>query len=70
MHVVGVSGLDQTVDFKKAHFPGLSSREYRIAQGFDSAAAPSGSRAPNRTCNLPASGAPSVQGIQLVEETG
>lgn len=40
MHVVGVSGLDQTVDFKKAHFPGLSSREYRIAQGFGSAGAP------------------------------
>jgi carbamoyltransferase len=39
MNIVGISGLHHTVDFKKQHFPSLSPREYRIAQGFDSAAA-------------------------------
>jgi len=39
MHVIGISGLDQNVRFKQRHFPGLSRREYRIAQGFDAAAA-------------------------------
>lgn len=39
MNIIGVSGLHHSVQFKKHHFPSLSSREYRIAQGFDSAAA-------------------------------
>lgn len=39
MHVIGISGLDRNVQFKMKCFPDLSSREYRIAQGFDSAAA-------------------------------
>jgi len=37
--VVGVSGLNNSVEFKKNTFPGLSPNSYRIAQGFDSAAA-------------------------------
>ncbi len=39
MNIIGISGLHRSVAFKKKHFPGLSRREYRIAQGFDSAAA-------------------------------
>jgi carbamoyltransferase len=39
MNVIGISGLDNSVAFKKREFPLLSSRQYRIAQGFDSAAA-------------------------------
>ena len=39
MNVMGISGLDNSVPFKKREFPHLSSRHYRIAQGFDSAAA-------------------------------
>lgn len=39
MNIIGFSGLHQSVTFKKGAFPGLSSREYRVAQGFDSAAA-------------------------------
>ena len=39
MNVLGISGLDNSVPFKKREFPRLSSRQYRIAQGFDSAAA-------------------------------
>ncbi len=38
-HIIGLSGLHHSVNFKKQHFPKLTSREYRIAQGFDSAAA-------------------------------
>jgi carbamoyltransferase len=37
--IVGVSGLSEAVSFKRAHWPGLEEREYRIAQGFDAAAA-------------------------------
>jgi carbamoyltransferase len=36
--VLGTSGLEDSVPFKKAHWPGLSEREYRISQGHDSAA--------------------------------
>ena len=36
---IGVSGLARSVAFKRAHGPGLDEREYRIAQGFDAAAA-------------------------------
>ena len=39
MNIIGFSGLHQSIPFKKQTHPGLSSREYRIAQGFDSAAA-------------------------------
>jgi carbamoyltransferase len=39
MKVIGVSGIDGTVDFKREHWPGLEEREYRISQGHDSAAA-------------------------------
>jgi carbamoyltransferase len=36
--VLGTSGFEDSVPFKKAHWPGLSEREYRISQGHDSAA--------------------------------
>jgi len=39
MNIIGISGLHHSVGFKKREFPGLPSRNYRIAQGFDSAAA-------------------------------
>jgi len=39
MNVLGVSGLHESVPFKKVALPGLAARDYRIAQGFDSAAA-------------------------------
>ncbi|HYK17274.1 MAG TPA: carbamoyltransferase C-terminal domain-containing protein [Bryobacteraceae bacterium] len=37
--ILGVSGLAESVRFKREHWPGLEEREYRIAQGFDAAAA-------------------------------
>ncbi|MFZ0660952.1 MAG: carbamoyltransferase N-terminal domain-containing protein, partial [Candidatus Binataceae bacterium] len=37
--IVGVSGLSEAARFKREHWPGLEEREYRIAQGFDAAAA-------------------------------
>lgn len=39
MNIIGISGLNNSVSFKKKEFPGLSPRCYRIVQGFDSAAA-------------------------------
>jgi carbamoyltransferase len=39
MKVLGISGLENSMSFKRANFPGLEEREYRIAQGMDSAAA-------------------------------
>ena len=39
MKVIGVSGLENSVPFKQARFPGLEDREYRITQGMDAAAA-------------------------------
>jgi len=39
MNVIGISGLDNSVPFKKKHFPDLDRVYYRIAQGFDAAAA-------------------------------
>ena len=39
MNVIGISGIHQNVAFKAREFPGLSRRQYRINQGFDSAAA-------------------------------
>ncbi len=38
MRIIGISGLEGTVPFKKAHWPHLNDREYRISQGHDSAA--------------------------------
>src|SRR5690242_13183411 len=39
MNIIGISGVHQNVAFKVREFPGLSKREYRINQGFDSSAA-------------------------------
>jgi len=39
MNIIGISGLHNSVAFKKKRFPNLSAREYKITQGFDSAAA-------------------------------
>ena len=39
MRILGISGLENSVPFKKAHWPNLDEREYRISQGHDSAAA-------------------------------
>src|SRR5262245_17412872 len=39
MKILGISGIDGAARFKRQHWPGLDEREYRIAQGFDSAAA-------------------------------
>jgi carbamoyltransferase len=37
--ILGISGLENSVPFKKAHWPGLMPAEYRISQGHDAAAA-------------------------------
>lgn len=39
MKILGISGFEKSIPFKKAHWPGLDDREYRITQGHDSAAA-------------------------------
>src|SRR5215217_2177045 len=39
VNVIGISGLDNSAAFKRRELPDLDEREYRIAQGFDSAAA-------------------------------
>jgi len=39
MKVIGISGLENVVPFKKEHWAGLDEREYRIVQGMDAAAA-------------------------------
>ena len=39
MRIIGISGLANSVSFKKRRWPGLCEREYRISQGHDSAAA-------------------------------
>jgi carbamoyltransferase len=39
MNIIGISGIHQNIAFKTREFPGLSWRQYRINQGFDSAAA-------------------------------
>src|ERR1700737_5594206 len=39
MNIVGISGLHNSVPFKKKAFPNLSSRQYRMVQGLDAAAA-------------------------------
>jgi carbamoyltransferase len=39
LNVLGISGFEGSIPFKKAHWPNLEEREYRISQGHDSAAA-------------------------------
>ncbi|MFI5009070.1 MAG: carbamoyltransferase [Solirubrobacterales bacterium] len=39
MRVIGISGIEGTIAFKRRHWPDLEEREYRISQGHDSAAA-------------------------------
>src|SRR5579871_1760155 len=39
MRIIGISGLENAMRFKRAYWPGLDAREYRISQGHDSAAA-------------------------------
>ncbi|MBZ5614898.1 MAG: carbamoyltransferase [Acidobacteriia bacterium] len=39
MNFLGISGLEESSPFKREHWPGLDPREYRISQGYDSAAA-------------------------------
>jgi carbamoyltransferase len=39
MKILGISGFEHSISFKKAHWPNLEDREYRISQGHDSAAA-------------------------------
>ena len=39
MNILGISGIEGSVPFKRRHWPGLEEREYRISQGHDSAAA-------------------------------
>src|SRR5260370_30657113 len=37
--ILGVSGLAESVRFKREHWAGLDQREYRVVQGFEAAAA-------------------------------
>jgi len=39
VNLLGISGLEASAPFKQESWPGLDPREYRIAQGYDSAAA-------------------------------
>src|SRR5579859_5356701 len=39
MNILGISGFENAMSFKKVHWPGLEEREYRISQGHDAAAA-------------------------------
>jgi carbamoyltransferase len=39
VRILGISGLANSMNFKRAHWPGLDEREYRISQGHDAAAA-------------------------------
>jgi carbamoyltransferase len=39
MNILGISGFENSVPFKRAHWPGMDEREYRISQGHDAAAA-------------------------------
>ena len=39
MRILGISGIDGSVAFKRERWPGRDEREYRISQGHDSAAA-------------------------------
>src|SRR5712692_769873 len=39
MNILGISGFEKAMPFKRAHWPGLEEREYRVSQGHDAAAA-------------------------------
>jgi carbamoyltransferase len=39
VNIIGISGLENSVRFKRVTWPGMDEREYRIAQGMDAAAA-------------------------------
>jgi len=39
VNILGISGFEGSLPFKRAHWPNLDEREYRISQGHDSAAA-------------------------------
>jgi len=39
MNIIGISGLEQAMPFKRKHWPALDERDYRISQGHDAAAA-------------------------------
>ena len=39
MKILGVSGLDRAMSYKRNRWPGLEEREYRMAQGLDASAA-------------------------------
>lgn len=39
MKIIGISGLENSVPFKKTHWPGLDEREYSIVPGMNAAAA-------------------------------
>ena len=39
MNIIGISGLEQAMGFKRKHWPKLDVRDYRISQGHDAAAA-------------------------------
>jgi carbamoyltransferase len=39
MNILGISGLEQAMPFKRKHWPHLDERDYRISQGHDAAAA-------------------------------
>jgi carbamoyltransferase len=39
MNIIGISGLEASMDFKRRQWPGLEEREYRMSQGHDAAAA-------------------------------
>ncbi len=39
MRIIGLSGLENAMRFKRTYWPGLDARDYRISQGHDSAAA-------------------------------
>jgi len=39
MNILGISGLEQAMPFKRKHWPNLDARDYRISQGHDAAAA-------------------------------
>ena len=36
MIVLGITGFEKSIPFKKSHWPGLEEREYRMSQGHDS----------------------------------
>src|SRR5438094_4759979 len=39
MKILGISGFENSMPFKRAHWPSSDEREYRISQGHDAAAA-------------------------------